>query len=330
MKIIDVNIRSTDRRVAHWTAALTAALLAGGCRPPPVESYQGYFEGDFVQVAAPLGGRLEHLAVAKGTRVAAGDSLFVLEHASEAASRSEAAGRLDQARARVADLGRGQRPSELATLEARLAQARAVAELSASELKRTESLFAGAVATASDLDRARLTHDRNRSAVDELTALLATARLGGRADVVAAAEAEVAAAGAALARADWAVAQKSPVAPADALVFDTLYREGEYIPAGGPVVTLLPPANLKVRFFVPEADLAALRTGQEIGVAITGRSEPVPGRITFLSPRPEFTPPVLYNRENRAKLVYRIEAQFAPELARDLHPGQPVDVTVLR
>ena len=73
-------------------------------------------------------------------------------------------------------------------------------------------------------------------------------------------------------------------------------------------------------------DFAALRAGDAVTVSITGRS-PLAGRVSYLSPKPEFTPPVLYNRENRAKLVFLVEATFAdPTAARDLHPGQPADV----
>ena len=210
-------------------------------------------------------------------------------------------------------------------LEARLEQARVAAELSQRDLARLEDLFKTGATTASDLDRVRLNHERNRSVIDELTAQLATAQLGGRADAIAAAEAEAAAAAAAKERTDWAVAQKAQAAPRTALVYDTLFREGEYVTAGTPVVSLLPPEHLKVRFFVPEADFAGIKAGDRIRVTITGQP-PLEARVNYLSPRPEYTPPILYNRDNRAKLVFLVEAVFDGQQARDLHPGQPVDV----
>jgi HlyD family secretion protein len=300
--------------------------MLAGCKPRPATGWQGYLEGEFVYVAAPLAGRLEQLAVQKGTRVAANAPLFTLERASELATQREAADRLRSARARLEDLKKGSRPSELAALEARLEQARAAAELSERELTRFTDLAKTGATTASDLDRARLTHERNTGFIDELTAQLTTARLGGRSDAIAAAEAEVAAAASAKERADWSVAQKAQSAPRDALVNDTLFREGEFVGAGVPVVSLLPPENLKVRFFVPEADFAQLKAGDRVRVAITG-GNPLEARVNYLAPRPEYTPPVLYNRDNRSKLVFMVEAVFAGEAARDLHPGQPVDVT---
>ncbi|SDS04058.1 HlyD family efflux transporter periplasmic adaptor subunit [Opitutus sp. GAS368] len=304
-----------------------AALLLGACTRHESSAYQGYLEGEFVYIAAPLGGQLEKLSVTRGARVEAGAPLFTLEQSAELSALREAAERLRQSQARLADLKKGQRPSELAALEARLAQTRAAAELSALELQRATKLHQTTVLSDDDFDRARLNHEADTKQVIELAAQLETAQLGGRSDVIAAAEADAAASQAALDRAGWSVAQKSRSAPVGALVYDTLFREGEYITAGQPVVALLPPANIKVRFFVPEADFAALKAGAAVKVGITGRATPLEARISYLSPQPEYTPPVLYNRENRAKLVFMVEAVFDPAAAKDLHPGQPADVT---
>lgn len=314
---------------ARTALVALAALLLGACARREPSAYQGYLEGEFVYVAAPLAGQLERLAVTRGTRVEAGAPLFALEQSAEVSTLRETAERLRSAQARLADLRKGLRPSELAALEARIAQARAAAELSALELQRATRLHETTVLSDDDFDRVRLNHEANTRQVAEAAAQLDTARLGGRADLIAAAEAEAGAAQAALDRAGWSVAQKNRAAPAAALVYDTLFREGEFVAAGQPVVSLLPPANLKVRFFVPEAGFAALKAGQAVKVAITGRP-PLEARISYLSPKPEYTPPVLYNRENRAKLVFMVEAVFDATVAADLHPGQPVDVTVAK
>ena len=316
--------------LASRLATIPLVLGVAGCQRPAPSGWQGYLEGEFVHVGAPLSGRLEKLAVQKGARVEPGVLLFTLEQVSELAAQREAAQRLRSAQARLDDLKKGLRPSELSAQEARIEQARAASELSKRELDRASELFkSGAIATT-EIDRARLTHDRNVRAVDELLAQLTTARLGGRSDAIAAAEAEVAAATAAKDRTDWAVAQKSQTAPKASLVYDTLFREGEFVSTGAPIVSLLPPENLKVRFFVPEAEFASLKAGDQVRVTITGRASPIEARVNYLSPRPEFTPPVLYNRDNRAKLVFMVEASTDPTVARDLHPGQPVDVKLAR
>jgi HlyD family secretion protein len=314
---------------ALLAAIVVALLIVSGCRRAPDDHFQGYLEGEFIYVGAPLAGRLDRLAVTKGAYIESGAVLFTLEHAAELAAQQQAAHQLETAQARLADLRKGSRPSELAALEARLAQARAAAELSQIELARQSELLKGNVSTRSEHDRARFSHERNLAAVSELDAQLTTAKLGSRADVIAAAESEVAAASSVKARADWSLAQKTQSAPRGALVFDTLYREGEFIAAGQPVVSLLPPENLKVRFFVSEENFATLRAGQSVRVASSGRDRPLDAKIAYLSPKPEYTPPVLYNRENRAKLVFLVEATFDAAVARELHPGQPVEVSIV-
>lgn len=308
-------------------AAVGVALGLAGCAPEPTPHWQGYLEGEYVLVASPLAGRLETLAVQRGQTVSAGTALFTLEQASERAALDEVSQRLAAAEARLADLRKGQRPTELAAIEARLTQARSAAELSALELERVRELRTKNVASEESFDRARLSHERNRAQVAELEAQRATAELGARSDAIVAGEAEVAAARAAVARAEWAVNEKTLTAPADALVFDTLFRAGEFVPAATPVVSLLPPANLKVRFFVSESVRATLASGDTVQVHLSGRDAPVAARINYLSPQPEFTPPVLYNRDNREKLVFMIEAAFASDAGVELLPGQPVDVT---
>lgn len=307
---------------------VVAALGLAGCRREAPLTHQGYLEAEFVYLAAPLAGRLDRLAVGKGARVDAGAPLFTLERKAELAAQREAGDRWHAAQARLEDLKKGLRPSEIAALDARLEQARAAAELSKRELARQETLFKTGAVSANEFDRARLLDERNAAAVAELAAQVATARLGGRSDAIAAADAEVAAAFAAKERADWAVEQKAAVAPRAGLIYDTLFREGEFVPAGQPVVALLPPEFVKVRFFVPEADFAALAIGQAVEVSFTG-AKPLRARINYLSPKPEYTPPVLYNRENRAKLVFMVEAAFEGGPGRDLNPGQPVDVRLL-
>ncbi|MBI3887413.1 MAG: HlyD family efflux transporter periplasmic adaptor subunit [Opitutae bacterium] len=324
-------MKNFSRAKLFSLAAATAILLATACTRAPEHRYQGYLEGDYLYVASPLAGRLDTLAVTKGARVAAGAPLFSLERDAELAAQSQAADQLRSAQARLEDLKKGSRPTELAALEARLDQARAAAELAKLDLDRQAELFKNHVISASDFDRARLTHERNTGAVDELAAQLATATLGARPDARAAAAGEVAAAAAAKERADWSVEQKAQAAPRAALVYDTLYRPGEFVAAGLPVVSLLPPENLKVRFFVPEAEFAALKAGAAVLVNLTGVAPPLAAKVSYLSPQPEYTPPVLYNRENRSKLVFLVEAVFTdPAVARDLHPGQPADVTLAK
>ncbi len=223
---------------------------------------------------------------------------------------------------------KGKRPTEIASLEAQLDRAKANLKLASDDLARREKLGGADVISKEELDQARAQRDADQAQVDQLTADLETAKLGGRKDVIRAAQAAVASQHAALDKAKWSFDQKQQFAPTNALVQDTLYRQGEWVAAGNPVVVLLPPANLKVRFFVPETELAKIKTGETVIVTFDGAAHPYSATVNYISTQAEFTPPVLYNRENRAKLVYMIEAKFSPADAADLRPGQPVDVKI--
>lgn len=305
---------------------LVALCFFAGCNHPAPNRVQGYVEGEFVYVASPLAGALEGLSVQKGGQVKTGDPLFALDRESEKAVRDEAERRLVQARANLEDAKKGKRPTEIKSIEAQVQQAQAALELSEKELARQEKLFLSKAASAQDVDRARSANDQNRQRVVQIEADLKTALLGLRSDQIAAAEAEVRAREAALEKAEWDLSQKRQAAPQAGLVFDTLYREGEWVAAGRPVVSLLPPQNIKVRAFVPETQIGSIHLGDRVKVTVDGVREPFIGKVSFISPQAEYTPPVIYSRESRGKLVFMIEAVFDPKTAANLHPGQPLDL----
>jgi HlyD family secretion protein len=305
---------------------LVVMLLCSCSEPPQQGSFQGYVEGEFVLVSSPLAGQLRNLPVKRGMNVRQGDPLFTLEHAFEAEALAEAEQNLRRAENKLTDLSKGQRPSELAAIEARLAQAASAYNLARLEHDRREKLYADQTIAREQFDRARTDMDSTGAAVAQLTAELKTARLGARSDEVEAARAEVEAARSRLSQARWRLDQKTQTAPQTAYVYDTLYNEGELIPAGYPAVSLLPPGNIKVRFFVQEETLGSLSVGRQGTVSFDGAAEKYPIRVSYVSPQAEYTPPVIYSRETRSKLVFMIEAQFTTDRAAGLHPGQPVDV----
>ncbi len=305
---------------------LCIVIAISGCNAPEPNAIQGYVEGEFVRVAAPFSGTLTRLEVQRGQAVAAGAALFQLESENEEALRREAGERARRAEAQAANVRRGLRPTEIAAVRAQLLQAEVVAANSARELARQEDLVAKGFVSRQRADDARTSRDRDRARVAELQAQLATANAGTRPDEIRAAEAEAGAAQAVLAQADWRVRQKGVAAAVEGTVTDTLFVQGEWVPAGAPVLLILPPGNVKVRFYVSEARLGAIRVGQGATIRCDGCPAPVAASISYISPQAEFTPPVLYTRENRAKLVFLVEARPAKADGIKLHPGQPVDV----
>ena len=303
-----------------------AALLCVSCEKNDPSLVQGYIEGEFVHVASPFGGRLENLAVERGREIEKGALLFALEETAEQAAFDEAQRRVEQARAELEDAKTGQRPSEIQTLEAQLGEMRAALVLAEIELERQQKLLATNVASKRDLDVARAQRDETSQRVAQLEATLVTAKLGSRTDQIRAAEQNLLAQQASLQGAEWNLSQKKQFAQQSALVSDTLYREGDWVDAAKPVVVLLPPGNVKVRVFVAQQLIGRIQIGNAAEVLVDGLEKPFPAKVTYISPRAEFTPPVIFSQSMREKFAFLVELSVDPETAKKLHPGQPVDV----
>jgi HlyD family secretion protein len=270
---------------------------------------------------------LQHRPVHRGDALPAGAVVFILEQVAERAVLDEATQRLARAQARLDNLRKGRRPSELDALKAHADSLIARLDLAEREWSRRLDLSKRQVIADTELDQARSERDALQASVHAARAELATARLGAREDEIAAAQAEVLESQASLDRARWTLDQKTQHAPIDATVHRTLHEPGEFVPAGQPVVTLLPPSQLKVLFFVPPTDLPSLRPGSQVLIFRDGQPEPVPAWVTSVGSGPEFNPPFIFSRESRAKFVYRVEARIPPQAATPtLHPGEPVDV----
>ncbi|KWN80793.1 secretion protein HlyD [Burkholderia ubonensis] len=315
-------------RATSLLLAAGIALEACGQRADERATYQGYVEGEFVYLSSSQSGTLTQLAVQRGQSVAANTPAFALEAVDETAALQQAQHQLAAAQAQLADLRTGKRPPEVNVTKAQLAQAVAQAGKAADQLARDERQYRAGGISAQQLDDSRTAARTSAAQVRELRSQVDVARLPGRSQQIAAQAAQVDAAQAAVAVAQWKLDQKRVAAPAAGRVYDTLYRLGEWVQAGSPVVQMLPPQNVKVRFFVPEAAVASLAPGRAVAIHCDGCAADVPARITYVSSQAEYTPPVIYSNESRTKLVFMIEARPAVADAPKLHPGQPVAVRV--
>ena len=305
---------------------MLASLQLAACQPKAAPGWSGYVEGDYVYVSSALGGTLSQLNVRTGDQATQDMPLFALEAESELAARLEADARLARATAQLANTAKGKRSDEIAVIQAQISQASAQARLTAAELAREEQLVKQGFVSAARRDALRAAQVQSAARLDELTAQLRVARLPARVDEQAAAAADADAARQSLRQSVWREAQKARSAPAGGLVADVFFRVGEWVQAGQPVLALLPPGNVKARFFVPEGIVGKLQTGAAVNILCDGCAAPIPAKISFISNRAEYTPPVIYSNAQRAKLVFMVEARPSPRDGARLKPGQPVDV----
>lgn len=272
------------------TLLLMAALALAACGERASEAMQGYGEADYVYLSSQDPGVIREVLVREGDRVEAGAEVF----------------RLDPQR-----LGYGAQSAE----SQRAAAAAAVRTAQAEAILAERNYARGAQLAAQGFyPRARL--DSDLAAREAANARLAQARR------------EAAAVGAEAGLAETRVNDLAGAAPVAGTIEQIFHRPGEVVTAGAPIVALLPPQNMKVRFFAPEAMLDRLPVGARVLVSCDGEgcADPIPATVSFLATEPQFTPPVIYSLDQREKLVFLVEARF--DGATPIRPGMPVDVRI--
>lgn len=305
--------------VMSWLIALFPQLDTSAPTP-----YAGYVEADFLYVSATATRKIVNMSAREGTEVAAGAFLFELDDTHEQAALREAIAQRDAAKAELENLSTGSREQEIAVIRAELEQARAEQDLARTNLERSVSLLARGIVSPAKVDADRAALEQANGRVAELEARLALAELPARKELIQAARAKLKAAEAAVDQARAALAELKVFAPEAGLVEKTYYDPGEVLPAGSPAVSLLPQGPRKVLFFVPEPERSQLSIGDALSLSCDGCPAGLTVTITRLASQPQYTPPIIYSRDERTRFVYQAEARLAAEAG--LLPGQPVTV----
>lgn len=287
----------------------------------------GYVEGEPLYPAAPVSGRIVDMMVKRGDVVKAGDPLFAIDPSQTEAQKQQSEAGAATAEALAADARQGARPAELSVIEANLAAARAQLVEAQKTLERVQPLAQAGAASRQNLDQATAARDTAAAQVKAIEKQMSVGRQAQRKDQIVAADSRVREAQAGIAAADARLADLAPKAPAAGRIEDVFFQPGEWAPANQPVLSLIPDNRVRIRFYAPEQQVSAYKVGAEVSFTCDGCAA-MKAKINYVSPRPEFTPPTIYAREARDRMVFLIEAEPIGELLR-LAPGQPIDVTPL-
>ena len=266
-------------------SVLILLVLLAGCEQKKDQPWLGYGEGDTAYISAPQPGWVTSMKVERGGLVQRGDLLFVLDSVREQAGAEQAGATLAEARASLSQ--------EIANLA-----------YAKTTLDRQNRLARDNAGTPTQRDLALSNYRQSEARIAQLRSQIAQME-------------------ASLQSASYGLGQRNIIAQTEGRVQDIYFREGEYVGAAVPVVAVLPPKNVYVRFFVPEPELPRIKVGGTVRITCDG-CKPIDAKVTFLAAREEFTQPVIFSRDNREKLVFKAEARLPQGL--DLHPGQPVEV----
>jgi len=289
-------------------------------------AFLGYVEGDLRYIGPVESERLQSLAVDSGSLAEAGAPLFAMETPLLDAQRAEAAARIMQMEAQLQNLQAAlSRPQQIAVLEAGVRRAEAQLKLSRLTYDRQKTLYAQRDVAKATLDNAEMALSRDEASLTEAKRQVDAARLTGRSQEIEGAQAALRQARAQLGQLDIRIARQKVLAPAAGVVQEVFFRPGEMVNAGQPVLSLLPPEGRKARFYVPQAKLAGVKLGGQVGVACDGCPEKLTARVFYVSGQEEFTPPVIFSDAEREKLVFKIEARMEGA-ARELPIGLPLRI----
>ena len=301
-------------------------LALTACTQKPDTSYTGYVEAQAVSIAAPQSGWLTTVDVDRGDLIHQDQPLFTLDATQAQAALNGAENRETAAQSNAQDLSKGAREADIAPLLAQRTQAQAQLDLARANEARYAALEPQGFVAPTQMDSLRAATKSAQANLANIDKTIADKQLAARVDQLKAAQATAAASGADVASAQWTVDDRNVKARLDGRIEERLREPGEFVAAGSAVLTVLPQGREFVRFYVPQADLPKLKVGQVVHIACDNCAAGMTGKIRYLSPVAEFTPPVIYSVKERQKLMFLIEA--TPDHPDDLRAGQPVDVTL--
>jgi HlyD family secretion protein len=286
-------VRSQKLIIKHivcWTIICLFCAFFAGCKPKH-EVITGYVEGRLSFIATSLAGDLVNLYVKRGDPVVIGQKLFMLEERPEN------------------DIIK-QLQAEISDLLVRQEQANSNLEHAKLLFSRREALVAKHVISEEDFDLSRIAKQNALAELNSVKSRLDIAR-------------------AKLAEAKWNQENKLVKAEKNGIVFDTYFLPTEFVPAGKPVLSILSNQDKYIVFYVPGASLYKFKAQQKVLVTCDGVLKPFNATISFIYPKVEFSPPIIYTDKSRTSLLYKVEANVDIDANEAcLHIGQPVDIIV--
>lgn len=312
-------------KIIYFVMLSFAGLLLS-CGHSGEHRYQGYVEGENIYLASPYSGILEKLAVQRGQQVSQGQFLFQLDPEPQTQAIAQYQSDLQQAQNLLQDLKNPRRVQEIEAIEAQIEQVEAQLKLADIRVSRNRKLYEKQAVDKDRLDEAVALYEQQKQLKAQYEANLALAKLGSRDEQIKAQQAQVNSIAARLSEARWQLAQKTIYAPAAGIIFDTFYRQGEFVGPQQAVLALLTAQNVHIEFYVPVEELTHLKVGKAIQFICMGCDKQEQATVSYISPEAEYAPPLVYSRDNQDKLVFRIQATLAS--FNQYKPGQPVTVII--
>lgn len=273
----------------RYLCLICAFFLLLSCKES-AQQYNGYIDADLTYLSSEFAGRLTSLFVHRGQEVTLNQALFKLEQASEKFN---------------IEISQLNRQNLLAQRKELLDQI----NYDESNYKRTTEMRKHHAASQNDLEVALKDLNVLKNKLNAIDFQIKSSEVN-------------------TADKEWQRQRKEGYAPESGIIFDTYYTKGEFVQAGQPLLSLVTKEKIKVIFFIPERDLSKINLNDTITLSADGNSQLGTGKINYISNIAQYTPPIIYSREDRQSLVFRVEAQINTPNLRQVHLGQPVSLEI--
>lgn len=306
---------------------LSVCLLLVACSEQTQEkrTYSGYIEGEYSYAITPQDGFIEELLVDEGDKLLASQPIAQLDQSLQALQIKQLSNELKSQSYLVDDMKHGARAEEIAVVNSQMLALQEELKLVEKNITRTKELITKALSSQNELDLLLTKKDVLKRQIQSYHSQIAALKLPAR-ELATLAQSELyLAKQAKLNQQQWLNDQRNIVSPSAGSVSQVFYRQREFVKAGTPILSILLDGIKKVRFTVPQSDLASFQLGETVWVNQDKTENPIKAKISFIAKKAEFTPPVLYGPRVRDKLVFTVEAEMENNL---LNIGQPVDVYV--
>ncbi|QKJ86074.1 HlyD family efflux transporter periplasmic adaptor subunit [Paramixta manurensis] len=308
-----------------FSVAIASVTLLSACEESNRDYLQGYVEGEFVYVSAESAGRIGTIFVKRGQQISAGDKLAALDDDIQQKQHEIVNKTLNSEISLLNNLEKGARQAELDILIAQISQAKQDAKIAKSKLTKYEKLREKGYVSDFELEQAQADNHLKQQRIAELSSQLKNKQQPSRSDEIAAQKAKMEASRLQVEKSQLEMRRRQIFSPVAAEVYDIIHHDGEVVSAGTPILSLLPPESVKIRFFVPHAKLARVSVGSLVRVKVDGAPSLIDAKVQFISPKAEYAPPVIFSSSQKERLVFMVEATtLQPQ--EPIRLGLPVEV----
>ena len=285
----------------------------------------GTIEATTVEICARLNGTLQNLSVNEGMKIEKGQLLAELSRSDLVTQRERDALGVQVAQARYNDLVSGFRAEEIKEATSNLGLAQANLEQALVDLKRAEQLFNAGALSQEKLDASQLNKTTREKQVEVAQSRLQLLESGNRPEMVSGAAAELERSKAILKTTEAMLADLKIFSPLNGTISSKNYENGEYVPAGASLLSVVDLNHLWIKVYIPTDDLPRVKLNQTVKVRVSGSPQVFAGKVTCIASRGEFTPKTIQTKKERANVVFAVKVTVKNQNGI-LKPGMPADV----